>query len=695
MYVSLGDTIDLRFFTHNGSGALTDADSTPTVDWSEDGAAASTTGVTVTNVTTGKYKATIVCSGANGFEAGKWYEVAVTATVGAVASAQRICGFQLRATPTVEGTPLVEVASYASGQAPLQPTVAGRTLDVTTTGEAGIDWANIGAPTTAQNLSGTSTKALEPTVAGRTLDVSAGGEAGLDWANIGSPTTTQNLTGTLIKSWMWEVALPQEIEVPSAATRTYRIDFALHKNLALTNADAAPTIGVVNQVGSSLNARLDATTMSAISTGLYRTIYTSTAGDAAAELEFTITAVIDGFTVTKRFAALVTTISADAAAGLTSVIADTDDIQARLPAALGANGNMKADIRDILGTATPAPTVAGIMKAEASGGSITSVTGNVGGNVTGSVGSVAAGGITASSIADNTIDRATFAQDAKDLFGEVRRFTAAGGSTTTVTFDAGAVATDNYYNRASLLCVGGAGSGQTAGVASYVGATKIATLDATVATAFDNTSVFELRASGGASSSGGGGGFAQIQPNLGPVMLKQGATGDARNVYFSLVDSTGARLTGKTGADMVITVAVPDGSSYAAAGGTVTEVGNGDYYYLPSAGELDTTGNLMIHIEPNDATISPFTIGAQIVGFDPGDLINGIVDAFMAYSHDTGLTIKGSFRRLDALLAGKATGLKGAIARFFMRDGTTAAITATQDTAAGTRSAASVTGSEA
>lgn len=40
----------------------------------------------------------------------------------------------------------------------LKPTVAGRTLDVTTTGEAGIDWSNIGAPTTTQNLSGTTIK---------------------------------------------------------------------------------------------------------------------------------------------------------------------------------------------------------------------------------------------------------------------------------------------------------------------------------------------------------------------------------------------------------------------------------------------------------------------------------------------------------------------------------------------------------
>ena len=37
-----------------------------------------------------------------------------------------------------------------------------------------------------------------PTVSGRSLDVSAGGEAGLDWANIGSPTTANNLSATNI-----------------------------------------------------------------------------------------------------------------------------------------------------------------------------------------------------------------------------------------------------------------------------------------------------------------------------------------------------------------------------------------------------------------------------------------------------------------------------------------------------------------
>lgn len=42
--------------------------------------------------------------------------------------------------------------------------------------------------------------ALRPTTAGRTLDVSAGGEAGIDLANVGSPTTVLNLSGTAIAS---------------------------------------------------------------------------------------------------------------------------------------------------------------------------------------------------------------------------------------------------------------------------------------------------------------------------------------------------------------------------------------------------------------------------------------------------------------------------------------------------------------
>ena len=41
---------------------------------------------------------------------------------------------------------------------------------------------------------------LRPTVAGRTLDVTATGEAGIDWSNIGAPTSTVALTDTTINT---------------------------------------------------------------------------------------------------------------------------------------------------------------------------------------------------------------------------------------------------------------------------------------------------------------------------------------------------------------------------------------------------------------------------------------------------------------------------------------------------------------
>jgi hypothetical protein len=49
---------------------------------------------------------------------------------------------------------------------PLVPTTAGRTLDVSATGEAGLDWANIGTPTSANNLSATQIQSVNNLAAG-------------------------------------------------------------------------------------------------------------------------------------------------------------------------------------------------------------------------------------------------------------------------------------------------------------------------------------------------------------------------------------------------------------------------------------------------------------------------------------------------------------------------------------------------
>jgi hypothetical protein len=74
---------------------------------------------------------------------------------------------------------------------------AGSDFMVTLNG-ATIDGKSINAVLAHFSLEARS--ALMPTTDGRKLDVSAGGEAGVDWANVGSPTTTVGLSGTTVKT---------------------------------------------------------------------------------------------------------------------------------------------------------------------------------------------------------------------------------------------------------------------------------------------------------------------------------------------------------------------------------------------------------------------------------------------------------------------------------------------------------------
>lgn len=161
------------------------------------------------------------------------------------------------ATAMSAGRIIVSIGEYQSGLTPLQPTVAGRTLDVTAGGEAGIDWANIGSPTTVVNLSGTTIKTatdveadtqdiqarlpaalsagriiasvgeyqsglapLQPTTASRTLDVTATGAAGIDWGNVENQGTVVNLSETSISSVSTGVAGPTSGQIATQVWAT-------------------------------------------------------------------------------------------------------------------------------------------------------------------------------------------------------------------------------------------------------------------------------------------------------------------------------------------------------------------------------------------------------------------------------------------------------------------------------------------
>lgn len=217
------------------------------------------------------------------------------------------------------------------------------------------------------------------------------------------------------------------------------------------------------------------------------------------------------------------------ASSITTLQADTDDIQSRLPAAL-VGGRIDANVGTVSANAITAAAIAtdaidadaiattavtelqaGLATAATQtslASSIAAIQADtddiqarlpaalVSGRMDVSVGAVAANAIGAGAIADGTIDRATFSQDALDVLGAVRRNTATAGAATSITLDAAAPATANIYNGLLIRIVGGTGVGQTRRIRAY-SAARVATITPNWTTNPDATSVFELYADAG------------------------------------------------------------------------------------------------------------------------------------------------------------------------------------------------------
>lgn len=91
--------------------------------------------------------------------------------------------------------------------------------------------------------------------------------------------------------------VPEDIELPASGTRTYRVELLLYDETGSMEApDSAPTIALVNQSGTDRSSRLDSATMALVSTGRYRAIYTSTAGDTKEQLVWSFSVVEGGST---------------------------------------------------------------------------------------------------------------------------------------------------------------------------------------------------------------------------------------------------------------------------------------------------------------------------------------------------------------------------------------------------------------
>jgi hypothetical protein len=152
MYIGdfrLGDTFDVKFCTVQSSGAPTTLAGSPVVSaYPGNSTTELTAGITLSvdfDSRTGMHNVRVVATGGNGYATATNYALVITTgTVNSVSAVGYLIGhFSIE------------------NRSALMPTTAARTLDVTATGGAGIDWANVEAPTTTLDLSGTTIKTTQ------------------------------------------------------------------------------------------------------------------------------------------------------------------------------------------------------------------------------------------------------------------------------------------------------------------------------------------------------------------------------------------------------------------------------------------------------------------------------------------------------------------------------------------------------
>ena len=324
-----GDTIDFKFTTIRPStGAPFTLAGTPALSvYKNNSTTQTTTGVTLTvdfDSVTGLNHVRIVTSDAF-YVAGDNYDVVITTgTVDSVSAVGYVVG----------RFSLAKVAA-------LRPTTAGRTLDVSAGGEAGIDLANVGSPNTPLNLSGTtiSTSQQVASVSGAVGSVTGnvgGNVVGSVGSVVGTVTAnTTQLAGQTVTA-AGAVTFPATVSSLTAggvrtelSTELGRIDVATSTRLASSAYTAPPTAATI------ADAVWDETIGDHLTAGS-----TGAALNAAGSAGDPWTTTLPGSYTGSQAGKILADILVDTG---TTLQAEVDDIQSRLPAAL-VSGRMDASV---------------------------------------------------------------------------------------------------------------------------------------------------------------------------------------------------------------------------------------------------------------------------------------------------------------------------------------------------------------
>lgn len=311
---ALGTTFDLKFTTRRFStGAPFTLAGTPVISaYADNSTTEITAGITLTadfDSRTGLNNVRVVATSGNGYAAGSNYALVITTgTVDSVSVVGEVIGeFSLEA------------------QSPLRPTTAGRALDVSADGEAGVDWANVGSPTTTVGLSGTTVKTA--------TDVE------IDTANIQSRLPAELTAGGNIKA--------DVLAISGDATAADNLETAADGgsfNLGGGGVVAASVTGAVGSVTGavgSVTGAVGSVTVVSDKTG-YRL--------SATGVDDVLDEVVEGSTTLRQSVRLANSANGSklsGAATTTVTIRDIGDTKDRVVATVDSDGNRSALTLDL------------------------------------------------------------------------------------------------------------------------------------------------------------------------------------------------------------------------------------------------------------------------------------------------------------------------------------------------------------
>jgi hypothetical protein len=225
---------------------------------------------------------------------------------------------------TIDGKVINAVIGHFSieNRSALMPTTAGRRLDVSAGGEAGMDWANVGSPASAVGLPNTTvglvssvgafaSSAIQSVWDRLTATLTAAGSVGKLLADNLNATVSSRASqadiDALNQSASRRVLLATvgQYEKPDTGSSLYTIELRTYDgDGAAVNAGSTPALSATGSVSGNLSANLSAAANPA--TGLYRWTYTVAEAAASEEIRLDAQAILGGSTFSISAYTLVT-----------------------------------------------------------------------------------------------------------------------------------------------------------------------------------------------------------------------------------------------------------------------------------------------------------------------------------------------------------------------------------------------------